>query len=125
MTANFTQVDKSRFDELLVDAGAIPMLRNVAFRLAEPFDKSAFTLEAEKLLRQLGGAAGILDHLHGFNARQLVEEPAATGIHQHGVALKFHKLPDGGFLGVVKLPRGVLGEESVLALRERSRTTSI
>ena len=117
MTANFTQVDKSRLDELLVNASAILMLRNVAFRLAELFDKEALTLDAEDLLGQLRGTAGILDHLHGFNPRELVEEPAATGVHQHGVALELHQLPDGDSFRFAQRPHRMLGRETLPAFR--------
>ena len=38
-------------------------------------------------------AAGVLNDLDGLNARQIIEKPAATGVHHHRVTLQFEQLP--------------------------------
>ena len=52
----------------------------------------SFKILAEKFFRKLQDPAGVLEDLHPFDAGDLIEEPAATGVHEHRVALKFKKL---------------------------------
>ena len=87
------------------------MLGNIAFGLAQLLDEKALRGIAKKLLRQLGGPASVLDHLDGLDSRQFIEEPTAARVHQHGVPLKLKQLPGHRFLGLIKLPKGVLGEK--------------
>ena len=49
-------------------------------------------LFAEELLCQLQRARGVGDYLHGLDARDIVEEPAAAGVHELRVALHLHQL---------------------------------
>ncbi len=46
-------------------------------------------------------ARGVGDDLHGFNAGDVVEEPAAAGVHQLRVALHLHQLEgEHAFVGI-------------------------
>ena len=56
-------------------------------------------LLTEEPLRQLQHARGIGDDLHGLNAGDVVEEPAATGVHELGVALHLHQLKGAHLFG--------------------------
>ena len=47
---------------------------------------------AEELCGQLQHARGVGDDLHGLDAGDVVEEPAATGVHELRVALHLHQL---------------------------------
>ena len=48
--------------------------------------------------------SGILEDLHGFDSADLVEEPAATGVHEHGMALHFEQLQHSYRLVFGELP---------------------
>ena len=61
------------------------------------------------MLGQLNNPPGILNYLHGFNTGQVVEEPSATGVHQHGVALQLQQLPHRNLF----LCRQLTAEESL------------
>ena len=68
-----------------------------------PAYRKALPRSFEQLLRKLHDASGILDHLNGLDAGQLVEEPAAARVHQHRVPLQLQQLPDFHLLGFVQL----------------------
>jgi hypothetical protein len=53
-----------------------------------------------------------LQDLHGLDSRELVEEPAAARVHEHGVALRFEELEGAPPLLAAQLAPGVLGEET-------------
>src|SRR5689334_8665959 len=57
-------------------------------------------------------AAGVVEHLNGFEAGQLVEKPSAARVHEHGVALHFEKFEGANPLLLVEIMRGVLREEA-------------
>ena len=80
---------------LLVDLGAIAGARHVGLCLCEPRQKrglQSFGLLPENLLRQLQHPRRIRDDLHRLDARQIVEEPPAAGVHQLRVPLHLHQL---------------------------------
>ncbi len=84
-----------RPDFLFVDARAIARLGHVGFGLGQTRQK--YRLEgraflAEEIARQLQHARRIRDDLHGLNARNVVEKPAAAGVHQLRVPLHLHQL---------------------------------
>ena len=58
------------------------------FQAAQEFFLAVF---AEELLAKLHGAAGILEDMHRLRPGEFVEEPAATGVHQHEMALDFQQ----------------------------------
>ena len=51
------------------------------------------------MLRQLQGAAGILNHLHCFYSGKVIKEPSATGVHQQRLPLHLHQLNHHDLLG--------------------------
>ena len=67
-------------------------------------------------LRQLDDAPGVLDHLHRLDAGEFVEEPAATRVHQHRVALHFEQLPEPHALRLGQFPHRMVGQEARDAL---------
>ena len=89
-------------DALFVDGRAVACLGIVGVGLGEARQKRGLkrrALLAEDLLRKLQNARGVGDHLHGFNAGNIVEEPTATGIHELRVALHLHELKGADALG--------------------------
>ena len=107
-------------DLLQVDFGAVAGCGHVGVGLGHAGQKGRLErrgLLAEDLSRQLQHARGVGDDLHRFDAGDIVEEPAATGVHELGVALHLHQ-----FQGAYALRHGedaqlVLAEESLHGLR--------
>ncbi len=62
-------------------------------------------LFAKELLRQLQHARCVGDDLHRLNAGNVVEEPAAAGVHELRVALHLHQLKSAHALGFGKRVR--------------------
>ena len=52
-------------------------------------DLEALQGVAEEFLSELNHASVICHHLYRLDARKFIEEPAATGVHQHRVTLQF------------------------------------
>ena len=75
-------------DLLFVDLAAVTELEDIAFGLRQQFEEARLQAAAEEFTEDLHGARGIVNHLDGFDARE-VEEPAAAGVHEHRVALHF------------------------------------
>src|ERR1700722_17297314 len=67
----------------------------------------------EELFGELYYAASILDDLYRLNARKLVEKPAATGVHEHSIALQLHELPNNDLLVGGQLAGEILLAESL------------
>ena len=67
----------------------------------------------EELGGELDDAAGVGDDLDGLDAGDVVEEPAAGGVHELGVALELEELEDGDAFGGGEGAGGVGGEEAV------------
>ena len=76
--------------DLRAVAGAGTLERASAMRARKP--APAVGMLAEELPRELQNARGVGDDLHGLNAGDVVKEPAATGVHELGVALHLHQL---------------------------------
>ena len=96
--ADVLEVDAAVEDVAAVNFGAVADRGDVAFCVGEDGEELGFERGAglaEKLGGKLKDAAGVGDDLHGFDAGDLVEEPAAGGVHQLGVALHFEQLEDG------------------------------
>ncbi len=68
---------------------------------------------AEELGGELEDASGVGDDLDGFDAGDVVEEPAAAGVHELGVALELEEFEDGDALGGGEGAGGVAREEAV------------
>ena len=95
MRGHLLQVDLHRLDQALVDISAVFPLRAVALGLAEALHKLPFqqsTIKAEDVGGQAQRAGSVGHDLHCLDARDIVEEPAATGVHELGVALHLHQL---------------------------------
>jgi hypothetical protein len=86
--SHLLQVNHGRLDELLIEAGAVTVLGQIALGFRQLFQELRFQPALTNLFRQLDGAPGILDDLHRLDPRELIEEPAATGVHQQGMALE-------------------------------------
>ena len=97
-----------------------PYSGKITFRSGEFFEKLRLDGLSEELLGELNDASGVLDHLNGFNPGEIVEEPAATGVHEHGVALQFHQLPDDDLLfGARDRAQNALGQSARATSDER------
>ena len=114
--AALLEADTEVFDVAAVDLGSVADLGEVALGLGEEFQKSGLEVGAfgaEEAAGELEHAAGVGDDLHGLNAGDLVEEPAARGVHELGMTLELHELPDNGAFGVGEVAGGVGVEEAV------------
>ncbi len=114
---DFFQVDHGGLDEPLVDQSPVAMLGDVALGLGQPLQEFCFQLIPEEALGQLDGTAGVLDHLNGFDPGEFVKEPAATGVHQQGVALELKQLESAHFFLCIQFVAGVPGEEGINVFR--------
>ena len=61
-----------------------------------------FQSRLEELLPELHDASRVLEDLARLDSREVVEEPAATRVHQLRVSLELEELPDRGAVGVVE-----------------------
>jgi hypothetical protein len=102
-------------DVAAIDLGAVADLGDVALCLGEDARKSASSAIAgfaEELGGELEDAAGVGDDLHGFDAGDLVEEPAAAGVHELGVAFELEEFEDAVMRSGGELAGGVLARRS-------------
>ena len=94
MGANLFEVELHAEACMGIDLGTVALRGYVRFGLGEGFEKLHFEgvgFFFEKRLGQLDHACGVGDNLDGFNAGDVVKEPAATGVHELGMALHFHE----------------------------------
>ena len=80
-------------------------MREVAAGAGDALREFDFDAAAGELLRDLNRASGVAKDLDGFDARDVVEEPAAAREHEHGVALHLEQLQDecsGGLQAAVR-----------------------
>ena len=80
-----------RFDAPEIDGAAVALFGDIAHGSLQDAQKGLLQVLAAEFLAQLQGPGGVLDHLLGFQTRDVGEKPAATGIHQQGVALHFQE----------------------------------
>jgi len=110
------EADAEAGDVAAVDLGSAAEFGDVAFGFGEEIEEGGFEGGAdgtEEAGGELENAAGVGDDLNGLDAGDLVEEPAAGGVHELGVAAELHDLPDGGAFFGGELAGGVLVEEAV------------
>ena len=110
------EADLHAGDVAAVDFGAGADLGDVGFGGVEDVEELLFeggSGFAEELGGELEDAAGVGDDLDGLDAGDFVEEPAAGGVHELGVAFELHEFEDGGAFGGSEGVGGVLGEEFV------------
>ncbi len=81
------------------------------------FQEGRFDIVGEELFRQIDDAAGVLNALHRLDSRELIEEPAAARVHEHGVTLHFEELERGDAIRGGQLAGGMGAEEAVDILR--------
>ena len=109
MGGDLLEADLHAADVAVVDGGAVLLFGDVTFCCGELVDEFLFegggTL-AEELGGELQDAAGVGDDLHGLDAGDVVEEPAAAGVHEHGVALELHEHEGAGAFFFVELVAG-------------------
>ena len=110
---DLVQVHRGRLHEIVVQGASVLMFRHVAFCPLEPLQEPGFDGVAEELPGKLYDAAGVLEYLHCFDPRELVEEPPAARVHEHGVPLDLHQLERPGLLFRRQLPGGVSSEKFV------------
>ena len=112
--ADLFEADLHAVDVSAVDFGAVAHLGDVAFCLGEDVEEAGFEGGAgfaEELGGELEDAAGVGDDLDGLDAGDLVEEPAAGGVHELGVAFELEEFEGGDALGLGEGAGGVLVEE--------------
>ena len=116
MRHHLLQVDDHGPDGFIVDVAAVLPLRIVALRLCETIGKALFEHAAcrrKKRCRQLQHAGRIGDDLHRLDAGDIVEEPAAAGVHQHRVPLQLHEIQGAHALLCAQRADAVPGEEGI------------
>src|ERR1700733_9504029 len=109
-------VDNRRLDPLLVDLRSITMFGEIAFGQGKMLQEFRFELLVAAVLGKLQGVTRIMNDLYGFQAREFVEEPSATGVHEHSVTLHLKKSEGSHlFMRFERTDRGV-GEERFAGL---------
>src|SRR5207245_1878244 len=94
--------DSARLDESPVDLTAVAVVAAVARRGLQAADELRLDHAAAEIAQVLDGHRGVLEDLHGLEPGQLVEEPAARGVHEHAVALHLEQPPHLHVRGVVE-----------------------
>ncbi|EKD59386.1 MAG: hypothetical protein ACD_55C00036G0001, partial [uncultured bacterium] len=110
--ADLDQVQPDGEHEVLVDPEPVLVRGNVALRLLQAVQKGLLHTVFRDPLGELQRAAGVIDHLHRLQPRELVEEPAAARVHQHGMTLHLQKLQRGDLFRGVEVLLRVLGQEA-------------
>src|SRR5262249_55911490 len=87
--SDFTEIDHRRFDPHLVDHGAVTKFRQVAPGFSEAQKEFRLQVEPSSLSCQLQHTPSVLHDLDSLYTAKFVKEPAAAGVHQHGVPLHF------------------------------------
>ena len=87
MHRHLGQINLCRQNKAFIDAGAIAVAGNVALCRADPLFETFFQILSQKPAGQLQCPARILNDLNRLDARELIKEPAAARVHEHGVAL--------------------------------------
>ncbi len=103
-----------------IDLGSVADLGQVAPGAGENLEELGFkrgAVRTKELRGELEDAAGVGDDLDGLNAGDLVEEPAAAGVHELGVAFEFQQIEDEDALG--------RRESARAACRARKRSTGL
>ena len=87
------KIEARRLHFALVDLPRVAVLRQVALRARRCGRRnSSSRLRPETFSASWIDARGVVQHLHGLDAGDVVEEPAAARVHEHGVALHLQQL---------------------------------
>ncbi len=115
VSADLLEADLHAVDVAAVDFGTVADLGEVAFGFGEDGEKFGFELGsglAEELARELEDTASVGDDLHGLDAGDLVEEPAAGGVHELSVAFELEEFEGGCAFWLGERACGLLLEET-------------
>ncbi len=113
---NLLEVQLLGVDALLVDLRAVAGSGFVGVGLGQAREKRGLEwrgLLAEDLCRKLQHARSVSNYLHGFDAGDVVKEPAATGEHELSVALHLHQLERAHAFGFIEHVRLLRREETI------------
>src|SRR2546425_4977565 len=88
-----TGVYRGRADELAVDLAAIAQRGDVARRRLEAADELRLEPAAAEVAEVLQSHRGVAEDLDGLEPGDLVEEPAARGVHEQPVTLELEEPP--------------------------------
>src|SRR5205085_6760736 len=95
MRGDTAKIETRRFHFQLVNLPRIAVLRQVAPGRGDTAQELQFHAAAGNFFGELDGARGVVQDLHGLDAGDVVEEPAAARVHEHGVALHLQQFEDG------------------------------
>ena len=110
------EVDHRGADQIAPDPPAVLELRQVARRQLERLDELLLAVAAEGP-RKVDRPRRVVEALGRLQPADLVEEPAATGVHEHRVALHLEQPEHVADLGIVEVGVPVAAEEKADSLR--------
>src|SRR5882757_8128157 len=96
MGTELFEADHHRLYQSVVDVGSVTRIGQVALCIGEHVEELLGERKctmSEELTCEIEDAASVGDHLNGLDAGDIVEEPAARGVHELDVALELQKLP--------------------------------
>src|ERR1700730_13189962 len=100
------------FYPLLEDLRTISILRNITLRQREVLQEFGLEDLVTTFLCQLQSAAGVVNHLHGFQTGKFIKKPPTARVHEQSMPLNLKKLQSGDLLFGTQWSNGMLGEES-------------
>ena len=111
--------DNCRLYQRPIDLRAIRVLGKIALGLRETFHEAGFhglsLFLRRELLRQLNDSARVGDYLSRFDTRDLVEEPPAARVHEHGMTLHLQQFQGDHLFIARQVALGVRGKETLAA----------
>ena len=110
MCGDAGEVEAGRHHLVDVDVAGRAFIAQITLRFFEPRHEFRFDVPAADLLDQLRDARGVVQHLHGLDAGDVVEEPAAAREHEHRIALHLEQAQHARDLHAAQ---GVAAEELV------------
>src|ERR1019366_3751620 len=104
-------VDDRGLHPLFIDLRPISIFGKIAFCHCEMLQEFRLETFFRAFLGELQGACRVMDDLDGFDARQFVEEPSATGVHEQSMTLHLEKFEGSDLLVGLERPDRVINEE--------------
>src|SRR5438093_11628774 len=114
-----TEIHRGRADEPAVDLAAVGERRDVARGRLEAADQLRLEPATAEVAEILEGDPGVAEDLHRLEPADLVEEPAARGVHEQPVTRELEESPDLDTSGRVQRRALVCREERVEPRRAR------
>src|SRR5205823_4556115 len=99
----FGPINHRRLHVHLIDPSSASFFGEVAAGGVQAIEETGLEVFVQDVASQLKSARCVLNHLDRFDAGKLVEEPTATCVHEHCVALNFEKLQYGNLLSFIQL----------------------